>query len=86
MEGYLPTLNDLHTTPCDEGYRPNRGVVYDGPENAGYIHDLEPIALIGRDGEVIWTEGFHRLVLADLADIDATGVRPPAARSVATGP
>ena len=48
--------------------------MYDGPEDVGYIHDLEPMALIGRDGEVIWTEGFHRLVLADLADIGAIPV------------
>jgi hypothetical protein len=74
MKGYLPTIDDLYTILCDEGYRPNRGVVYDDPEDAGYIHDLEPMALIGRDGEVIWTEGFHRLVLADLADIDAIPV------------
>jgi len=73
-EGLLPAIDDLYADLCDEGYRPNRGVVYDDPENADYIHDLEPMVLIGRDGEIIWTEGFHRLVLADLAGIDAIPV------------
>ncbi|WP_049901168.1 hypothetical protein [Halococcus agarilyticus] len=69
VEEYLPALDELYADLCDEGYRPNRGVVYDGPEDADYIHDLEPMVLVGRDGEIIWTEGFHRLVLADLAGI-----------------
>ena len=70
----LPALNDLYAGLCDEGYRPNRGVVYDEPGDADYIHDLEPMVLIGHDGEIIWTEGFHRFVLADLAGIDAIPV------------
>lgn len=73
-EGLLPALDDLYADIRDEGYRPNRGVVYDEPEDADYIHDLEPMVLVGREGEIIWTEGFHRLVLAALAGVDTIPV------------
>ena len=69
--GYLPAVDDLYADMRENGYRPNRGVLYADPEDAEYIHDLEPFVLIGRDGEFIWTEGYHRLVLAQLLDISA---------------
>lgn len=43
--------------------------MYETPEDADSIHDLDPLVLVGRDGEIIWSEGFHRLVLADLAGV-----------------
>lgn len=74
VEEYLPALDDLYGDIRDEGYRPNLGVVYDSPEDADYIHDLEPMVLVGRDGAIIWTEGFHRLVLAALAGVETIPV------------
>jgi hypothetical protein len=53
-----------------DGYRPNRGTVYETPADVEYIHELEPLVLIGRSGEIIWSEGFHRLVLATIVGID----------------
>ena len=73
-ENYLPELDDLYADVRENGYRPNRGTVYDDPEDAEYIHDLEPMILIGRDGELIWSEGYHRLVVARLLDIESVPV------------
>lgn len=73
-EKYLPALDDLYADMRENGYRPNRGTVYDDPEDAEYIHDLEPMILIRRDGEIIWSEGYHRLVMAQLLDIDSIPV------------
>jgi hypothetical protein len=63
-------LDNIYEEMRTEGYRPNLGTVYDDPEDAEFVHDLEPMILIGREGEVLWTEGFHRLVLADLVGVD----------------
>lgn len=60
MSGY----QELYESIRDEGYRTNKGVLYDSPEAADFIHDLEPMVLIARDGEVILTEGFHRTAIA----------------------
>lgn len=73
-EGYLPALDDLYVDMRENGYRPNRGIVYDDPEDAEYIHDLEPMILVGRNGEIIWSEGYHRLVVARLLDVDSIPV------------
>ena len=63
-------IDELFESVRREGYRPNRGTIYDSPETAEYIHDLEPMVLIGRSGEIYWTEGFHRLVIAKLLDVE----------------
>lgn len=73
-EERLAGLDDLYAAIRDEGYRPNRGTDYETVADAEGIHDLEPIAAIGRGGEVIWTEGYHRLVLAQLLDVEAIPV------------
>jgi len=73
-ERVYPAIDDLYEDIRDEGYRPNRGTVYDGPETVESVHDLEPLVLVGRDGEVIWTEGFHRLVLARIVGVEGIPV------------
>lgn len=73
-EHYLPALDDLYADMRENGYRPNRGTVYDDPEDAEYVHDLEPMILVRRDGEIIWSEGYHRFVMAQLLDIDSMPV------------
>lgn len=67
-------IDELFESIRLEGFRPNKGTIYDNPEDADYIHDLEPMVLIGRSGEIYWTEGFHRLVIAQLLDIEETPV------------
>ena len=53
-----------------DGYRPNYETTYDSPEDIDYIGELEPLVLVGRSGEIIWTEGYHRLVLGNILDVD----------------
>ncbi|WP_423746946.1 hypothetical protein V5735_22725 (plasmid) [Haladaptatus sp. SPP-AMP-3] len=63
-------IDELFENIRQEGFRPNKGTVYTNPEDADYIHDLEPMVLIGRSGEIYWTEGFHRLVIAQLLGVE----------------
>jgi len=67
-------LDDLYEEMKTDGYRPNYDHVYDDPEDIEFVHEMEPLVGIGRDGEVIWSEGYHRLVLAQILDIDAIPV------------
>lgn len=53
-----------------DGYRPNYETTSDPPTEVERIHDLEPFVVIGRAGEVRWVEGYHRLVIASILDID----------------
>ena len=46
---------------------------YDG--KPAFRQRLEPLVLIGRDGEVIWGDGFHRYAFATLLDIDEIPVQ-----------
>jgi hypothetical protein len=69
-DSYLPAVDGLYESMREEGYRPNRGTVYSDPEDADYVHDLEPMVLFGREGEPIWTEGYHRLVMARLVGVE----------------
>jgi hypothetical protein len=69
-ERRLPGLDDLYASIREDGYRPNEGHLYDDPGEVEYVHELEPLVLLARDGEVLWTEGYHRLVLARLAGVD----------------
>jgi hypothetical protein len=73
-EEHCPTVESLYRSVRDDGYRANRGTVYDTVADADSVHDLDPMVLVGRDGAVIWTEGFHRLVVARLLDVEAVPV------------
>lgn len=78
VEEFLETkcreIDELYESIKEVGYRPNCGTVYESPVDAEYIHDLELMVLIGRVGEIYWTEGFHRLVLAKLLDVETIPV------------
>jgi hypothetical protein len=63
-------VDDLFESVREEGYRPNFETTYDDPGEVEYAHDLEPLVLVGRSGEIIWSEGFHRLVVASILGID----------------
>ncbi len=71
--GWFDHVEDLYER-ISEGYRTNREHTYDDPADLEYVHQMDPLALIGRGGEVIWTEGFHRLVLARLAGVESVPV------------
>ena len=69
LQTRCPEIETLYENIRQEGYRPNRGTVYTYPTDAESIHDLEPMVLIGRSGEVYWTEGFTRLTVAKLLNV-----------------
>ena len=77
----LSFLDDLYERIDSEGYRPNAEGGHENPaaaENAfedAYAHYLEPLIAIGRDGEVIWVEGYHRLGIAAVLGLDAIPVQ-----------
>ena len=68
-------LDDLYESIRTEGYRPNVDAAHDNPatddnpfEDA-YANHLEPLVAIGRTGEVVWAEGYHRFAIADILDL-----------------
>lgn len=69
-EERFPEVDDLFERMRSEGYRPNFERVYDDVAAVEYVHELEPLVGIGRSGEVIWSEGYHRLALARILGID----------------
>ena len=64
IKNHSTAIDELYASIRGDGYRPNHGNIYDDPEGIEGIHELDPMVLVGRAGEVIWTEGFHRLYLA----------------------
>ncbi|TKX63490.1 hypothetical protein EXE48_00440 [Halorubrum sp. ASP1] len=71
----LAYLDDLIRSIEAEGYRPNAEAEHEPAsaendfENA-YVHRLEPVVAIGRNGEVQLCEGFHRAAVASVLEID----------------
>lgn len=63
-------VEDIRT----DGYRPNYGHRYDSVADIDHIHDMEPIVLVDRDGEILLTEGYHRVILGQLLDIETIPV------------
>lgn len=68
-------IDDLFHTIEREGYRPNADATHekasdDNPWEDAYANHLEPLVVIGRDGEVIWTEGYHRFTIASILEIE----------------
>jgi|AntDeeMinimDraft_5_1070356.scaffolds.fasta_scaffold00267_23 hypothetical protein len=88
-ETRLAYLDDLHASIATDGYRANAraaggdGDSKDGHEPAdadnrfetAYASKLEPLVVVARDGEVVWTEGYHRFTIADVLDLDAIPVQ-----------
>lgn len=67
-------LDDLFRTIDTEGYRPNAEAdhvppVEDNPFEGAYVHHLEPLVVIARDGSVILAEGFHRVAIAAVLEL-----------------
>lgn len=74
VESRLKAIDELYEDMRDHGYRSNRGVIYEDPVEIEHIHELDPLVLVGRSGEIIWSEGFHRLVIAALLEIEGIPV------------
>ena len=75
----LAYLDDLIRSIENGGYRPNAEAEHEpaSTENdfeGAYVHRLEPIVAIGRDGEIQLCEGFHRAAIASVAGLDRTPV------------
>jgi hypothetical protein len=68
-------IDGLFHSIAQDGYRPNEEATHekptrDNPFEDAYAHHLEPLVVIGRSGEIYWSEGYHRLVIASILDID----------------
>ncbi|WP_435159616.1 hypothetical protein [Haladaptatus sp. DFWS20] len=63
-------LDELYHSIKRDGYRPNKVAGHDNPHEDAYAHKLDPLVVIGRSGEICWTEGYHRFVIASILDID----------------
>lgn len=72
-------LDDLIQSIDRDGYRSN---AEDGHEPAStenafeeaYVHRLEPLIAIGRNGEIQLCEGFHRVAIASILELDTIPV------------
>jgi hypothetical protein len=72
-------LDDLFRSIRDDGYRPNEAASHavaadDNPFEAAYANHLEPLVVIGRSGEIYWTEGYHRFSIASILGVDMVPV------------
>lgn len=68
-------VEDLYESIRQNGYRPNKkgnhevpGADIRGKETA-YIHKLEPLVVIGRDGTIYWSDGYHRVTIAQIVGV-----------------
>lgn len=73
-------VDDLYRSIRDHGYRPNFDATHEIPDvdvranRYRYFHRLEPLVAIGRDGGLLWIDGFHRVSIAKLLDIGSIPV------------
>lgn len=73
-------LDELYADMAGAGYRPNSVSGHDSPASGSSfedaaVHHLEPLVVVGRNGSIQLTEGFHRVVLASILDIDSIPVQ-----------
>lgn len=73
-------VDDLYESIKNHGYRPNVEGGHEVPDidmrnhQDKYSHQLEPLVAIGRDGNIHWSDGFHRFAIARILDIDSLPV------------
>lgn len=73
-------LDDLFETIREEGYRPNAAAAHRpatdaNPFEEAYVHRLEPLVVIDRDGGIHLSEGFHRVVMASILGLEGIPVQ-----------
>lgn len=79
-DGYRANAHAPADAPTDDttAARPERGhdpADPDNPFETAYASKLEPLVVVDRDGDVVWTEGYHRFAIADLVGVDAVPVQ-----------
>lgn len=75
----LPHIDDLFHSIREDAYRPNRDATHepasdDNPLENAYANRLEPLVLISRTGELLLTEGFHRVAITSILDVGSIPV------------
>ena len=79
-EQRLQYIDDLYDSIATEGYRSNASATHDNPHaetneyEGAYANRLDPMVAIGRDGEICWVEGYHRLILARILGVESIPV------------
>lgn len=69
-------VDKLYKNIRDDGYRPNYSAEHDVPSRdirsskTSFANRLEPLVVIGRNGNIYWRSGFHRLSIANILDIE----------------
>lgn len=68
-------IDDLFHKIEREGYRPNEEATHEKAtsDNAfedAYANHLEPLVVVGRSGEIFWTEGYHRFAIASIVGVE----------------
>ena len=74
VDGRCAALDEMVADIRSDGYRPNYGHLYDSAAAVEYVQQMEPIVCVGRDGDLLTTEGYHRVALGQLLDIDSIPV------------
>jgi len=74
VEGRCAALDEMVASIRTDGYRTNYGHLYDSAAAVEYIQQMEPIVCVGRDGDLFATEGYHRVALGQLLDVDSIPV------------
>ncbi|WP_267640630.1 hypothetical protein [Haloarchaeobius amylolyticus] len=66
----LADVDALARSIEDDGWQPNVETDHDPEDWTEYASSLDPLVAIGRDGEVLWYEGYTRFMLADILGVD----------------
>lgn len=75
VEDRCAAVDGLVASIRADGYRANYGRLYDSAADIEYVQQMEPIVCVGRDGEPLATEGYHRIAITRLLDVDSIPVR-----------
>jgi len=74
-------VDSLYESIRSDGYRPNAAADHRVPQadtlrrRQAFVHQLEPLVVIGRNGTVHWRDGFHRIAIARILGIEAIPVQ-----------
>lgn len=80
LETRCAYVDELFGLIRDEEYRPNFEADHDVPDQDARntttrrISRLEPLVAIGRDGDIYWVDGFHRLAIARILELESIPV------------
>ena len=74
VAGRCAALDEMVASVRSDGYRPNYGHLYDSAAAIEYVQQMEPIVCVGRGGDLFTTEGYHRVALGQLLDVDSIPV------------